>query len=127
MAPVKFIVFFVFFASSVVSTVSYGAQIVCDTDVSNTQSRLVFKSTDDVYDFSKIDLPSGFRLAGQYLAKLNKLKLYVYDYSKDRHVLLNAQEFDVNPRSCEQDFGKNRVYGEPYERELSFQCHQDCN
>ena len=44
--------------------VSYGVQIVCDTDVSNSQNQLRIVPNDDVYAFSKIDLAGGFRLAG---------------------------------------------------------------
>lgn len=107
--------------------VAYGVQIVCDTDVSNSQNQLRILSSDDVYAFSKIDLPGGFRLAGQYLPGLTKFKLYAYINSKDRYVLLSAQEFDVDPKACFRNFGANLVYGEPYERDLSFQCRQICD
>jgi hypothetical protein len=46
--------------------ISYGVQIVCNTDVSNSQNQLRIEPNDDVYAFSKIDLDDGFRLAGQY-------------------------------------------------------------
>jgi hypothetical protein len=126
MTNFKFVANLIFCALALGGQLAFGAQIICDTDVSNSSAQLVIKSTNDIYSISKIDLPGGFRLAGQYLSNVNKFKLYVYDYSKDRYVLLSAQEFDVNPKSCEQSFGKNLVYGEPYERELYFQCHQDC-
>jgi|CryBogDrversion2_7_1035282.scaffolds.fasta_scaffold10202_1 hypothetical protein len=126
MTTFKFVANLVFCTLALSNQLTFGVQIVCNTDVSNTRAQLVIQSTNDIYSISKIDLSSGFRLAGQYLPNVNKFKLYVYDYSKDRHVLLSTQEFDINPKSCEQSFGKNRVYGEPYERELYFQCHQDC-
>jgi hypothetical protein len=62
---------------------AYGAQIVCDTDVSNSQSQLRIESNNDIYAVSKIDLPGGFRLAGQYLPSLAKFKLYIYVNSKN--------------------------------------------
>jgi hypothetical protein len=105
---------------------SYGVQIVCDTDVSNSQNQLRIEPNDDVYAFSKIDLDGGFRLAGQYYPSRTKFKLYVYVNSKDRYVLLSAQEFHVDPKACPHSFGDNRVYGEPYERDLFFQCRQIC-
>jgi hypothetical protein len=109
-----------------VCKIAYGAQIVCDTDVSNSQAQLRIESNDDIYAFSKIDLPGGFRLAGQYLPSLSKFKLYTYINSKDRYVLLSAQEFIVDPKICAHSFGDNLVYGEPYERDLFFQCRQIC-
>ena len=107
--------------------VSYGVQIICDTDVSNSQNQLRIVPNDDVYAFSKIDLPGEFRLAGQYYPSRTKFKLYAYINSKDRYVLLSAQEFDVDPQTCSRNFGSNRVYGEPFERDLFFQCRQICN
>jgi hypothetical protein len=106
---------------------SYGVQIVCDTDVNNSQNQLRIVPNDDVYAFSKIDLDGGFRLAGQYYPSRTKFKLYAYVNSKDRYVLLSAQEFTVDPKACSRSFGDNRIYGEPYERELFFQCRQICN
>jgi hypothetical protein len=106
--------------------ISEGVQIVCDTDVSNSQMKLRIEPNNDVYAFSKINLSGGFRLAGQYFPKRNKFKLYAYIDSKDRYVLLTAQEFDIDPKNCSRNFGDNRVYGEPYERELFFQCRQVC-
>lgn len=107
--------------------ISYGVQIVCDTDVNNSQNQLRIVPNDDVYAFSKIDLDGGFRLAGQYYPSRTKLKLYAYVNSKNRYVLLSAQEFNVDPKACSRSFGDNRVYGESYERELFFQCRQICN
>jgi len=116
----------IFFICSFAFNVAYGAQIICDTDVSNSQSQLRIESNDDIYAVSKIDLPGGFRLAGQYLPSLTKFKLYIYINSKDRYVLLNAQEFIIDPKACSRSFGDNLVYGEPYERDLFFQCRQIC-
>ena len=107
--------------------ISYGVQIICDTDVNNSQNQLRIVPNDDVYAFSKIDLDGGFRLAGQYYPSRTKFKLYAYVNSKDRYVLLSAQEFNVDPKACPRSFGDNRVYGEPYERDLFFQCRQICN
>lgn len=118
---------FIVVTSFLVCKISYGVQIVCDTDVSNSQNQLRIVPNDDVYAFSKIDLAGGFRLAGQYYPSRTKFKLYAYINSKDRYVLLSAQEFDVDPKACNRSFGDNRVYGEPYERDLSFQCRQICN
>ena len=106
---------------------SYGVQIVCDTDVNNSQNQLRIVPNDDVYVFSKIDLDGGFRLAGQYYPSRTKFKLYAYVNSKDRYVLLSVQEFNVDPKACSHSFGDNRVYGDLYERELFFQCRQICN
>ena len=113
--------------SFLVCKTSYGVQIVCDTDVSNSQNQLRIEPNDDVYSFSKIDLAGGFRLAGQYYPSRTKFKLYAYIDSKDRYVLVSAQEFNVDPKDCSRNFGDNRVYGEPYERDLFFQCRQICN
>jgi len=116
----------IFFVCLFTFNIASGAQIVCDTDVSNSQSQLRIESSDDIYAVSKIDLPGGFRLAGQYLPSRTKFKLYIYVNSKDRYVLLNAQEFIIDPKACTRSFGDNLVYGEPYERDLFFQCRQIC-
>jgi hypothetical protein len=110
-----------------VCKIAYGVQIVCDTDVSNSQNQLRIEPNDDVYAFSKIDLPGDFRLAGQYYPGRSKFKLYAYVNSKDRYVLISAQEFEVDPKACSRNFGDNRIYGGSYERDLFFQCRQICN
>ena len=110
-----------------VCKVASGVQIICNTDVSNTQNQLRIEPSDDVYAFSKIDLPGDFRLAGQYYPSLAKFKLYAYINSKDRYVLVSAQEFEVDPKACSRNFGDNRVYAGPFERDLFFQCRQVCN
>lgn len=126
MATIKFRALFAFFATVVISNISFAAQIACDIDVSNVQAQLAIKPNNDVYVFSKIDLQGGFRVSGQYLPILSKFKLYVYDSSKERYKLLINQEFALSPDICSRDFGQNRIYGEPYERELYVHCRQVC-
>jgi len=126
MAHKKLIVFLGVFCAMILCRVCHGAKIVCDTDTSNLTNQLLIVPNDDVYTFSTIDVSPAFRLSGQYLPSLNKFKLFAYSYSKDRHVLLSAQEFEITPRMCSSNFGKNLVYGEPYERELFFQCRYIC-
>jgi hypothetical protein len=104
----------------------HSAKIICDTDASNVTKQLVIAPNDDLYAFSTINIEPSFRLSGQYLPSLNKFKLYAYSHSKDRYVLLSAQEFEITPQMCARSFGKNLIYGEPYERELFFQCRYVC-
>jgi len=126
MATIKSQAFLALFAIAMVSNISYAAQIACDIDVSNSQTQLFIKPSNDVYSFSKIDLLGGFRVSGQHLSTLNKFKLYIYAHSKERYVLINVQEFALSPDSCSRDFGQSRIYGEPYERELFVKCRQVC-
>ena len=122
----KLLVFLGFFYAMISCSICHGAKIVCDTDTNNLTNQLVILPNDDVYAFSTIDVSPAFRLSGQYLPNLNKFKVFAYSYSKDRHVLLSAQEFEITPGMCSSNFGKNLVYGEPYERELFFQCRYVC-
>jgi hypothetical protein len=122
----KIFALFIFFHSLVLCNASYGSQIICDTDVSDSANQLVINANDDPYAFTKIDLPGEFRLAGQYFPSLNKVKLFVYNNFKNRYVLLSAQEFEVSSKTCSSSFGKNLFYSEPFERELFFQCRHLC-
>lgn len=115
-----------FCALVLASSISYGAQILCNIDISNSQYKLAVKPSDDVYVFSKIDTAGDFRFMAQYLPGLQKFKTYVYHNSKSRFVLLSQQEFTLDPAQCQKDFGRNRIYGSAYEREFLFQCDQVC-
>lgn len=106
---------------------SHGKQIICDIDVSDSQYNLAIKPSTDVYDFFKIDTAGDFRFVAQYLPELGKFKTYVYHNSKNRFVLISAQEFFINPNMCTKDFGRTRIYASSYERELFFKCSQLCN
>lgn len=116
----------IFCTLALASSASYAAQIICSIDISNSQYKLTIKPSDDVYQFSKIDTAGDFRFMAQYLPSLQKFKTYVYHNSKNRFVLLSQQEFTLNPAQCQQDFGRNRIYGSAYEREFFFQCSQIC-
>jgi len=105
---------------------AYGSKIICDFNLNNEQNQLIIKLDDDIYHFYKINLSERFRVSGQYLSQQNKFKLYVYTFSKERYVLLNAQEFVLSKDICSRDFGRNRVYGDIRERELIMQCIQVC-
>jgi hypothetical protein len=127
MVNIKYQVFFVLCATVAISNMSYASQIECDIRVSDSQNQLIIKPNDDVYAFSKIDLPGGFRVSGQFLTMLNRFKLYVYDSSKERYALLTSQEFALSPETCARQFGESLSYGAPYERELFVKCRQVCS
>jgi len=116
----------VFTSMMISSHLCHGAKIICDTDASDLTNQLIVAPNDDLYSFATINLEPSFRLSGQYLPSLNKFKLYAYSHSKERYVLLSAQEFEITPEMCSRSFGKNLVYSEPYERELFFQCRYVC-
>lgn len=126
MATIKLQAFLVLFAIAMVGNISYAAQIACDIDVSNSQAQLLINPSNDLYEFSKIDTAGDFRFSGQYLPSLHKFKTYVYHKIKNKYVLVSAQEFSDVQETCSRDFGVNRIYGGPYERELFFQCRQVC-
>ena len=111
----------------IVSTASQCAEVVCDIDVSGSQLRLVVPPNDDIYSLSRVDTPGDFRFAAQYLPALDKFKTYVYGRPKDKFVLLSAQEFLIKPGNCSGDFGRNRLYGMPYEGEFFYQCRLVCD
>lgn len=123
----KPILFLLFFDAILSGNVCYATQILCDIDISNSQYQISIEPSHDIYDFSKIDTAGDFRFSGQFLVGLSKFKTYVYHNSKNRYVLLVAQEFTLNPGSCSRDFGKNLIYSNLYEREFFYQCHQVCN
>lgn len=95
-------------------------------DVNDEKKQLVIYPHNDVYHSSKIDLPGGFRFAGQYLSVQKKFKAYVYHTPNTRFVLLALQEFSISDRHCPQDFGQHRVYDSSDERELYFHCKRKC-
>lgn len=127
MAIIKFLTFSTIFYTIVASSNSYGAQIYCEIDVSDSQYKLAVKPSTDVYDFSKIDTAGDFRFMAQYLPELGKFKTYVYHNSKNRFVLISAQEFVINQGMCLKDFGRTRIYASSFEREFFFKCNQLCN
>lgn len=109
------------------SPISHGAQIFCDIDFEDGKNQLRIEPDNDIYKVSTIDLSGRFRFSGQYLPVLNKFKVNTYYNSKDRYVLIVAQEHYVSSSTCDHNFGVNRVYGGPYERDLYFQCRHICN
>lgn len=113
-------------AISAIFTPAVANKIVCDFDVNDSRQRLVLDPSNDVYASNKIDLPGGFRFAGQYLSDLNLFKAYVYHTPKQRYILLALQAFSIVPTSCPQDFGQHRIYDSEDERELYFHCRKKC-
>lgn len=113
-------------AISATLTPAVANQIVCDFDVNDHRQTLVLNPSNDVYASNKIDLPGGFRFAGQYLSDLNLFKAYVYHTPKQRYILLALQAFSIVPTSCPQDFGQHRIYDSEDERELYFHCRKKC-
>jgi len=101
-------------------------RISCTFDVNDVNQSIDILSTTDIYAIHKIDLPGGFRFAGQYLPDLGKFKAYIYHTPKDRLVLLALQDFKSTPKTCPQDFGQHRVYDAADERELHFYCVKTC-
>ena len=112
--------------SVLVNRDAHAHTITCRFDVNDVRISLDIRPDDDVYMFQKIDLPGGFRFAGQWLPALNKFKAYVYHTPNSRYVLLTMQEFEVSERACQQDFGRHRVYDGADERELYFHCSKTC-
>ncbi len=102
-------------------------EIVCTFDVNDIEQQFVIHPKNDIYHSYKIDLPGGFRFAGQYLSDLNKFKAYIYHTPKSRYVLLTLQEFNISTKSCPESFGRHRVYDSSDERELFFQCERKCD
>ncbi|MCM0034429.1 MAG: hypothetical protein NBV66_01430 [Burkholderiaceae bacterium] len=107
-------------------TIAYADQIECVFDVNDIRKTLTLYPSEDIYTSSKIDLPGGFRFAGQYLSELKTFKAYVYHTPKERYVLLALQSFSIAKASCPQDFGQHRVYDSEDERELYFHCRKKC-
>lgn len=109
------------------NTITYADQIECVFDVNDTQKTLITYPIKDIYTSTKIDLPGGFRFAGQYLSELKTFKAYIYHTPKERYVLLALQSFAITQASCPQDFGQHRVYDSEDERELYFHCIKTCS
>jgi hypothetical protein len=109
------------------NTMTYADQIECVFDVNDTRQTLITYPSKDIYTSTKIDLPGGFRFAGQYLSELNKFKAYVYHTPKERYILLTLQSFVITQATCPQDFGQHRVYDSEDERELYFHCRKTCS
>lgn len=109
------------------NTIAYADQIECTFDVNNLRETLTLYPSDDIYTSTKIDLPGGFRFAGQYLSELKIFKTYVYHTPKERYVLVALQSFAISQASCPQDFGQHRVYDSEDERELYFYCRKACS
>lgn len=101
-------------------------QIECTFDVNDSRKTLTLSPSEDVFTSTKINLPGGFRFAGQYLSELKTFKVYVYHTPKERYVLLALQSFVIEKASCPQDFGQHRVYDSEDERELYFHCRKIC-
>ncbi len=106
---------------------TYADQIECVFDVNDTRQTLITYPSKDIYTTTKIDLPGGFRFAGQYLSELNKFKAYVYHTPKERYILLALQSFVITQATCPQDFGQHLVYDSEDERELYFHCRKICS
>lgn len=106
---------------------TYADQVECVFDVNDTRQTLITSPSNDIYTSTKIDLPGGFRFAGQYLSEHNTFKAYVYHTPKERYVLLALQSFVIAQASCPQDFGQHRVYDSEDERELYFHCRKTCS
>ena len=109
------------------NTIAYADQIECVFDVNDIRKTLIINPSKDIYAKTKIDLPGGFRFAGQYLSEQRKFKAYVYQTPKERFVLLALQSFVITQTSCPQDFGEHRVYDSEDERELFFHCRKTCS
>lgn len=105
----------------------FAQRIECIFDVNDIQQQLLIHPNNDIYHSDKIDLPGGFRFAGQYLSDLNKFKAYIYHTPKKRYVLLALQEFNIPTQNCPENFGRHRVYDSSDERELYFQCERKCD
>jgi hypothetical protein len=103
-----------------------GSSLICEIESSNNQYILKVSPTTDLYSFDKLDLSNHFRFSAQYLYHLNKLKTYTYYDSKDRYVLIHASEHKIATKTCDQDFGKNKIYSTGMERELLFHCKLAC-
>lgn len=111
---------------SVMTASVFASQIECAFDVNDIEKKLIIHPHNDIYQSSKIDLPGGFRFTGQYLQELKKFKAYIYHTPKSRYVLLALQEYGLSEKSCQQDFGRHRVYDSDDERELYFHCKRTC-
>jgi len=109
------------------NTITYADQIECVFDVNDIRKTLTTYPIKDIYTSTKIDLPGGFRFAGQYLSELKIFKAYIYHTPKERYVLLALQSFAITQASCPQDFGQHRVYDSEDERELYFHCIKTCS
>lgn len=108
------------------STPVLAERISCTFDVNDVKQSIDIAPKNDIYAIRKIDLPGGFRFAGQYIPELGKFKAYIYHTPKERFVLLALQDFKSTPQTCPQDFGQHRVYDSADERELFFHCIKTC-
>jgi len=109
------------------NTIAYADQIECTFEVNDSRKMLTLYPSEDLYTSTKIDLPGGFRFAGQHLSERKTFKAYVYHTPKERYVLLTLQSFVIAQETCPQDFGQHRVYDSEDERELYFHCRKTCS
>lgn len=109
------------------NTIAYADQIECTFEVNDSRKMLTLYPSEDLYTSTKIDLPGGFRFAGQHLSERKTFKVYVYHTPKERYVLLALQSFVIAQATCPQDFGQHRVYDSEDERELYFHCRKTCS
>lgn len=119
--------FFMMLLLFVLSANVFANRIECSFDVNDDNRQLVIHPNNDIYHSNKIDLPGGFRFAGQYLPEMQKFKAYIYHTPKERYVLLALQVFSTSKKNCSQDFGLHRVYDSADERELYFHCERKCD
>lgn len=125
--PMQILAFFVpTMLAAFVGSTSYGAEVVCDIESWDETHQLRILPSHDLYAFTKVDLPSGFRFSAQYLPALNKLKTYTYYASKERYVLVHVQEQVLVDKSCGQGFGANQVYSSTLEQDVLFMCTLTC-
>jgi hypothetical protein len=110
-------------------SVKMPTEVSCEIKVSNTTSVVQASKKADPLQFSSLDLPRGFRFSMQFLKDGNKLKTYVYQTLKERHVLSHLGELTIAADICSQkipSLGLHRVYSSGIEFELIFQCKPVC-
>ena len=108
--------------------VASAAHIDCTVQAGQFEKQVRVQGNTDVYVFEKLDTPSGFRFAAQWLVPSNKLKTYVYYHgSKDRFALVHAAEKGLIEQDCRPPSTLTRVYSERMEYELSYQCQWVCD
>lgn len=118
-----------FLLISLFSASIHAIDLLCEIEHESQIISLTPIASVDPYEKNKVDLSGNFRFYAQHLPSRNKLKTFVYHYSKERHVLIHAAEYRVEETDCkryEHGFGLNKVYSADLERELLFQCRSIC-
>ena len=105
---------------------SFALEVQCAVTTGGSTAMVSIKPTIDVYDYSMLDTPNGFRFSAQVNLDIDKLKTYVYYKPKSKFFLITQQNFTLSEFSCNKAVSSQIVYGGRLEQELSVACIKLC-